>query len=196
MASNSGLRSLPATDRIGRGDARPGVRIEDRKFDLILCGIEVDEEVVHLVQHFLGTRICPIDLVQDDNRGKPAFERLAQDEPRLRQGAFRCVHQQHDPVDHRERAFDLAPEVRMARRVDDIDQVVAKPHGGVLGEDGDAAFALEIGVVHHALGNLLIGAERAALPQQCVDERGLAVIDVRDDREIAAQRIGDVAGFL
>jgi hypothetical protein len=33
-------------------------------------------------------------------------------------------------------------------------------HGGVLGEDRDAALALEVGVVHHALGDLLIGAKR------------------------------------
>ena len=66
-------------------------------------------------------------------------------------------------------------------------------NGGVLGEDGDAALALEVGVVHHPVGHLLIGAERAALPEQRVDERGLAVVDVRDDRDVAAERVGDLS---
>ena len=65
-------------------------------------------------------------------------------------------------------------------------------HGGVLGQDGDAALALEVVVVHHPLGHLLVGAERAALPQQRVDERGLAVVDVRDDGDVAAERVGDL----
>ena len=64
--------------------------------------------------------------------------------------------------------------------------------GGVLGENRDAALALELVAVHRALGHALVGAERAALVQQRVDERGLAVVDVRDDGDVAAQRVGDV----
>ena len=63
--------------------------------------------------------------------------------------------------------------------------------GGVLGEDRDAALALEVVVVHRALGDALVGAERAALVQQRVDQRGLAVVDVGDDGDVAAERVGD-----
>ena len=66
--------------------------------------------------------------------------------------------------------------------------------GGVLGQDGDAALALEVGVVHRALGDPLVGAEDAALVQQGVDQRGLAVVDVGDDGDVAPQRIGDHSG--
>ena len=66
--------------------------------------------------------------------------------------------------------------------------------GGVLREDGDAALALEVGVVHRALGDPLVGAEDAALVQQGVDERGLAVVDVRDDGDVAPERVGDGRG--
>ena len=62
--------------------------------------------------------------------------------------------------------------------------------GGVLGQDGDAALALEVVVVHRALGDPLVRAERAALVQQRVDQRGLAVVDVGDDGDVAAERIG------
>ena len=64
--------------------------------------------------------------------------------------------------------------------------------GGVLGQDGDAALALELVAVHRALGDALVGAERAALVQQRVDQRGLAVVDVGDDGDVAAERVGDV----
>ena len=56
---------------------------------------------------------------------------------------------------------------------------------GVLGEDGDAALALEVVGVHDALGDLLVGAEHAALAEQRVDQRRLAVVDVGDDGDVA-----------
>ena len=64
-------------------------------------------------------------------------------------------------------------------------------HGGVLRENRDAALALELVAVHGALGHALVGAERAALVQHRIDERGLAVIDVGDDGDIPELRIGD-----
>ena len=57
--------------------------------------------------------------------------------------------------------------------------------GGVLGEDGDAALALELVRVHDALGDGLIGAEGAGLAEHGVDEGGLAVVDVGDDGDVA-----------
>src|SRR5690606_10647724 len=49
----------------------------------------------------------------------------------------------------------------------------------------DAAFALDIVRVHHALGDLRAGVHGAGLPQQAIDEGGLAMIDVRDDGNVA-----------
>ena len=43
--------------------------------------------------------------------------------------------------------------------------------------------------VHHPLGDLLVRAEGAALAQQLVDQRRLAVVDVGDDGDVA-----DLAG--
>jgi hypothetical protein len=56
---------------------------------------------------------------------------------------------------------------------------------GVLRQNRDAALALELVAVHRALGHALVRAERAALVQHRVDERGLAVIDVGDDGDVA-----------
>ena len=179
------------------GRAGAGAGVDHREVELLLGGVEVDEQVVDLVQHFLHARVGPVDLVDDEQRRQPALERLAQHEPRLRQRPLGRIHEQQDPVDHRQRPLDLAAEVRVARGVDDIDQDVAVVNGGVLGQDRDAALPLEVRVVHRPLGDPLVGAEDPALVQQGVDERGLAVVDVGDDGDVAPERVGDGrAGLL
>jgi len=45
-----------------------------------------------------------------------------------------------------------------------------------------AALALKRVGIHHAIDDLLVGAEHAGLPQHRVDQSGFTVIDVRDDR--------------
>ena len=54
------------------------------------------------------------------------------------------------------------------------------------------ALALQVGVVHDPIGDLLIGAERPALPQQTIHQRRLAVVHVRDDGHVPAKRVGDL----
>ena len=49
------------------------------------------------------------------------LQRAAQHEARLRHGAFGGVHEQDNAVDHFEHALDLAAEVGVARRIDDVD---------------------------------------------------------------------------
>ena len=185
-----GPQILPFAVLIRRRRALPGVRVEHRKLQLVFGRIEIDEQVVDLVQHFLGARVRAIDLVDDDNGRQPPFQRLPQDEPGLRERAFRRVDQQHHAVDHRQRSFHLAAEIRVARRVDDVDEDVLVVNGGVLRHDGDPALALEIVAVHRALGDALVGAERAALMKERIDQCGLAVVDVRDDGDIPPGRIG------
>ena len=133
--------------------------------------------------------VRPIDLVDHDDRGQPALERLAEHEPRLRQRSFRRVDQEHDPVHHRERPLDLAAEIGVARRIADVDQQVLVMDGRVLRENRDAALALEFVVVHGAFCHAFVGAERAALVQERIDQRGLAVVDVGDDGDVTAGRI-------
>ncbi len=196
MASNSGRRSEPGTAALAARRPGPGVGVEHGEIELLLGRVEIDEQVVDLVEHFLGPGVGPIDLVDDDDRRQPALERLAQDESRLRQRPFRRVHQQHHAVDHRQRPLDLAAEIGVAGRIDDVDQMIAVVDRGVLGENRDAALALEVGVVHRSLGHPLVEPERAALMQQAIHQRGLSVIDVGDDRDISAERVRNLRAGL
>ena len=168
-----------------RRPAGPGVRVDDRELDLVLVRVEVDEQLVDLVDHLGDARVRPVDLVDDEDHRQPRLERLAQDEARLRQRALGGVDQQQHAVDHRQPALDLAAEVGVARRVDDVELHAVVADRGVLGEDGDALLALEVHRVHDAVVDVLVGAEGAALPQHRVDQRRLAVVDVGDDGDVA-----------
>src|SRR5207244_12165669 len=55
----------------------------------------------------------------------------------------------------------------------------------VLGEDRDALLALQVHRVQHPVGHLGPRMPAAGLPQHGVDQRGLAVVDVGDDGDVA-----------
>lgn len=61
---------------------------------------------------------------------------------------------------------------------------VAVTHGGVLREYGYAALALEVAGVHDPGLDLLVFAKNARLLEHLVDQRGLAVVDVGDYRNV------------
>ena len=165
--------------------SRARIRVDDRELDLRLVGVEIEEELVDLVDDLLRAGVGTIDLVDDEHDRQVRLEGLTQHEARLRQRPFTRIDEQQHAVDHRQPALDLATEVGVARRVDDVQLHAADADGGVLGEDRDPLLALEIHRVHDALVDVLVLTERARLPEQRVDERRLAVIDVGDDRDVA-----------
>ena len=183
--------------QIGRRRPQLGIGVEHGKIELILAGVEIDEQVVNLVQHFLRARVGTVDLVDHQNRRQLGFQRLAQHVARLRQRTFAGIDQQHHSVDHLQRALHLAAKVAVAGGVDDIDLDLGRvagvgrgmvEDGGVLGQNGDAALALQFVGIHHPLDMGLVGAEDAALVQHGVHQRGLAVVNVRDDGDVANTR--------
>ena len=78
----------------------------------------------------------------------------------------------------------------MARGINDIDLIAFIVYSGVLGENGDAALALEIAGIHHALRHDLIFAVNAALLEHLIDQGGLAVVNVRDNGNITDLILG------
>ena len=115
-----------------------------------------------------------------------AARAFAEHEFGLRHRAFLGVDDQQAAVGHVQRALDFAREVSVARRVDDIDPVVAVLHGRNLGGDGDAAFAFLVAAVHdQILAHLgLVVTEGLRLLQQPVDQRRFAMVNMGDNRDI------------
>src|SRR3546814_8213618 len=88
----------------------------------------------------------------------------------------------------RQDAFRRAVEFIVSGRVDDVDAGAVPFDAGAFGKDGDAALFFEIVGIHRALGDPLVVAEGAGLAEKLVHQRGLAMIDVRDDGDVADRK--------
>ncbi len=176
----AGLGGRPAVQ--GRG-------VDHREVELVLGGAELVHQVEGLVHDPVRAGARTVDLVHDDDGVQAEGQRLARDEARLRHRPLDCIHQQQHAVDHRQHALDLAAEIGVAGGVDDVDVRALEAHRAVLGENGDAALALQVVRVHDPFLQLLVGGEGPGLAQQAVDQRGLAMVDVRDDRDVSNRKI-------
>ena len=120
MVSKSGAR-LVRVGRVERGDAGPGVGVNHFEVELVLVGGQLQEEVLGHRQHDRDARARPVDLVDHQDRLQPDLQRLAQHELGLWHRAVDGVDQQQAAVGHVQHSLDLAGEVGVARRVDDVD---------------------------------------------------------------------------
>src|SRR4051812_32690268 len=73
----------------------------------------------------------------------------------------------------------------MAGGIDDVQPAALPFDAGAFGQNRDAALALLVVGIHGALVHMLVLAHRAGLLEKLIHQRGLAVIDMRDDRDIA-----------
>ena len=146
---------------------------------------ELVEQIEGLVHDPIGTRARAIHLVDHDDGLEPQGQRLARDKTGLRHRAFHRIHQQQHAVHHRQHALDLAAEIGVSGRIDDVDVRALVLDRAVLRQDRDAAFFFEVVRVHDALCDMLMRGEGAGLAQQLVDQRGFAVVDVGDDGDVA-----------
>ena len=192
MASNSADMSGLALGVVGARPALQGRGVDHREVELLIGGAELVEQIEGLVDHPVGARAGPVDLVDHHDGLEAQRQRLAGDEARLRHRAFDRIDQQQHAVHHRQHALDLAAEVGVAGRIDDVDAGAAVLDGAVLRQDGDAALTLDVVRVHDPLGDLLVRGEGAGLLQQAVDQRGLAVVDVGDDGDVANRAVHGV----
>ncbi len=164
-----------------------GGAIDERKIQLLIRRVERDEQFKNLVEHFFRVGVLAVNLVDDHDRLGAGFERLAQHEARLRLRAFGGIHHEQHAVNHVHDALHFAAEIGVAGRVHDVDVIILVFERGVLGADGDALFLFQIHRIHQAffLGFVLVCAEGAGLLEEAVHERGLAVVNVRDDGDIS-----------
>ena len=68
----------------------------------MVIGAEVDEQVVHRVEHFGRARVGSVDLVERHDHRKVAGHRLLEDVAGLGKRALGCVHQQQHGVDQQQ----------------------------------------------------------------------------------------------
>ena len=168
-----------------RGCTLAGGHIQDGVIQGAFIGVQVDQQIQNLAGDLLAPLVGAVDLVDDDQHLQLELQGLLQHEAGLGHGAFEGVHQQQHAVHHLQHALHLAAKVSVAGGIDDVDLGVAVVHGGVLGQDRNAALALDVAGVHHAVNGLLILVISAALLEHLVDQGGLAVVNVGNDGNIA-----------
>jgi len=158
--------------------------VDHREVELFVGRTQPVEQVERLIEHPIRSSRFAIDLVDDNDRVETVGKRLACYIPRLRHRAFDRIDKKKHGVDHRQNALDFTTEVGMARGIDDIDPIAVPADRGVLRENRDAPLPLQIVRVENPVRHRGAGIERTRLLEQLVDERRLAVIDMRDDRDV------------
>ena len=165
-----------------------------------VAGVEADDGF-DLLADALGLGRRQIDFVDDRND----FQVVVQGQVGVGEGlgldALRGVHDQQGAFAGLQAARDFVGEIDVAGGVDEVELVEVAVVGAVVeadgvGLDGDAALALQVHGVEDLLHHFALG-EGAGDLEEAVGQRGLAVVDVRNDGEIADEfAIHGVGGWL
>ena len=147
------------------------------------------QQLLDLAHHALGIGGRQIDLVDHRNDRQVVLEREMIVGQRLRLDALRGIDDEHRAFAGRQRARDFVREIDVSGRVDQVELVLLAVARSIVERNRvhanrDAALALEV----HRVERLLFEVSRrdgARDLEQPVGERRLAVIDVRDDAEVA-----------
>ena len=145
-------------------------QVEHQFEDLLLDLVRAAVRLVHLVDHHDGLLAH--------------FDGLVQHETGLRHAAFEGVDQQQHAVRHVQHTLDLAAEIAVSGRIDNIDFHALIGHRHVLREDGDPPLPLQVVAVEDEVAEVLRPAHQVGLVDHPVDKGRLAVVHVRDDRDV------------
>ena len=171
-------------------------RVDHREVQRNIVSAKIHQEVKHFVNDCRWSTIGTIHFVHHHDRTQTKFKRLAKDEPRLRHRTLDCIDKQQASISHAQHTFHLATEVGVAGCVKNIDTELLSlkvagagsedvVHGAVLRQNGDSALALKRVGIHHALLLRSADLKGAGLLEERVHERGLTVVNVSDDGNIA-----------
>ena len=159
--------------------------VDERTVKLFIRGVQIHQQFQRLIHNLFRARAGTVDLIDADDEGKIQCQRFLRDKTSLRHRSFKCVYHQDDSVYHLQDTLHLSAEIGVAGRVDDVDLCPVVGNSCVLGQDRNAALTLEVSRVHDTLGHLLIIAEHAALMEQAIHKRCLAVVNVCNDGNIS-----------
>ena len=180
----AGRRRDPRDDRVEhRVDALPRLRRDAE--DVVRV---VADQVRNLGRGAVRIRLRQVDLVDDGDDVEVVLDREVRVRERLRLDSLRGVDDEQRALARLERPRDLVREVDMAGRVDQVQLVALPVHPNRLRLDRDAALALELHRVEHLVAHLA-RRDRVGQLEDAIGERRLAMVDVRDDREVADVRL-------
>ena len=170
--------------RVGGGTLTAGAE-EGGGVQLLVGGVQIHQQLQHLVHHLVDALVGAVDLVDDHDDPVAQLQGPGEHEAGLGHGALSGVHQQDDAVDHLQDTLHLTAEVGVARGVHDVDFGVLVVHSGILGQNGDAALPLQVVGVHDPVHGGLILPVDAALLEHLIHQGGLAMVNVGNDGYIS-----------
>ena len=159
--------------------------VDKGRIQHVFVGAQFDKQIQHFVFHFFRAGAGAVHFVNADDDVQAKLEGFLQHEFRLRHGPFEGVHQKDHAGDHFQHPFDFAAEIRVARRVDNIDLRVPVLNRGIFRQNRNAPFLLDVAGVHDPLRYHLIVTEHAGLPEEHIDQGGLSMINVGNDGYIS-----------
>ena len=149
------------------------------------------QDFLELLVHRGNVGVRQIDLVDHRNDRESLLVREMHIRDGLRLDALRGIDDEQRPFARRERSRNFISEIDVPRRIEQVKPVFFSRPRGVTHRDRvrldrDPALALEIHRIEQLI--LLVAlVDRAGAVEQSIRERGLAVIDMRDDAEIPGQ---------
>ena len=144
----------------------------------------VADELGELTGGAVRIGLRQVDLVHEREQLEVVLDREVRVRDGLRLHALRGIDDEDGALASLKRARHLVGEVDVARRVDQVQLVPLPGDADRLGLDRDSALALELHRVEH-LGTHLAARHRVRELEDAIGQRRLAVVDVRDDREVA-----------
>ena len=144
----------------------------------------VADQLRDLARGTVGVGLRQVDLVDDRHDLEVVLDRQVGVRERLGLGALGGVDDQHGAFARLKRPRDLVREVDVTRRVDQVELMALPGHPHRLRLDRDPALALEVHRVEHLRAHVSLRDGVRQL-EDAIGERRLAVVDVRDDREVA-----------
>ena len=147
------------------------------------------DDILHLLLGPGGVRRRKVDLVEHRQNFQVVFHGKVRVGQSLGLHALGGVHHQHRALAGCQGPGHLIVEVHMARGIDEV-QLIVLPVLGTVGQpdspslDGDAPLPLQIHIVQQLVRHLPLCHCPAGL-QQPVRQRGLAMVDVGNDRKIS-----------
>jgi hypothetical protein len=148
------------------------------------------EQVKGQIDGLIRIGTVTVNLVDQHDRAQAKRQCFLGDETGLRHRTFGGIDQQHHAIDHTQHALDFTTEVRVTRRVNDVDMHAFVFDRSVLGKNRDATLFFQIVGVHDALNQLLVSSEGAGLAEQLVNQGGFTVVNVSDDGDVANRTSG------
>ncbi len=95
--------------------------VNERALQLFIRCIQIHKQFQNLIHHIIRSGFRAVYFIDADYNRKIQIQCLSQNKFRLRHRALICVHNKDNAVNHLKNPLNLAAEIGMARRINDVD---------------------------------------------------------------------------